>query len=109
MIRKIESLINAEDVLNRLMSAYATKDIDCFCECYQNGREQGFTLFGFTQSGKAIYFANHRNSDVIRVYVGSYSLQSISDDAYAHSFTSKDNYDAVKYIIEQMEILNKEK
>jgi hypothetical protein len=107
MIRKCESLLNAEDVLNRLMSDTRTQDVDCLVECYQNGREQGFLIWGF-KSFKAIYFANHRNSDVIRVYVGSYSMQSISDSAYENSYTSKDNYDAIEYIINQMKKLNAE-
>ncbi|MGD2072745.1 MAG: hypothetical protein PVG65_04580 [Candidatus Thorarchaeota archaeon] len=110
MIRKTESLINSEDVLNRLMSDVRTAKIDCICECYQNGREQGFVLSCFNSfNGKAIYFANHRNGDTIRIYVGKYSLQSISDDAYRNSYTSKNNDEAVDYIIEQMKQLDKEK
>lgn len=108
MIQKVDSLINAEDVLNRLMSDSSTKNIDCLVECYQNGREQGFLLFGFKKVGKAIYFANHRNSDTIVVYIGNYSMQSISEDAYRNSYMSKNNYEAVHYIIQQMEILNQE-
>lgn len=108
MIQKVDSLINAEDVLNRLMSNSATQEIDCLCECYQNGREQGFLLWGFKKVGKAIFFANSRNGDTIVVYVGKYSMQSVSEDAYRNSFHSKDNYEDVNYIIQQMEILNKE-
>lgn len=109
MIRKCESLINAEDVLNRLMSNYETKEIDCFVDCYQNGREQGFILYGFvTNSRKAIYFCNGRRTDAITIYVGNYSLQSISEDAYRNYFPSKDNQEAVDYVISQMKILNKE-
>lgn len=107
MIEKVESLINAEDVLNRLMSSHEIKNIDCFCECYQNGREQGFLLWGFKQDFKAIYFANHRNTDTICVYIGKYSMQSLSDSVYGNCYHSKDNLDAVQYIIKQMEILNK--
>jgi hypothetical protein len=107
MIKKIESLLNAEDVLNRLMSNPSTKYIDCSVECYQNGREQGFLLWGFKQSFKAIYFANGRGGDTIRVYVGDYSMQFISENAYENSWTSNTNEGAISYIIKQMKILNK--
>lgn len=104
MIRKVESLLDSEDVLNKLSNDHRTKDIDCFVECYQNGREQGFLLFNF-KNGKTIYFANHRNSDQIRIYVGDYSMQSISDDAYRNSYTSKNHLEAVEYIIKKMQEL----
>jgi hypothetical protein len=55
-IKKCESLLNAEDILNRLMSNPSTKNIDFLVDCYQNGREQGFLLWGFEQTYKAIYF-----------------------------------------------------
>lgn len=110
MIRKIQSLVVSEAVLNALVNHDDAESVQCYVECYQNGREQGFLLFGFSPvgRGKAVYFAQHRNSDDIVVYVGEYAMQSISDDAYRHQnfFSTVDS--AVEFIMEQAKLYCKE-
>ena len=104
MLQKIQSLVAAEHVLNLVQNDDNVQTLEGFIECYQNGREQGFLIFGL-KDNKAIYWANHRNTDQIVVYVGSYSMQSISEDAYRNKFMSKSHGEASKYIIKQLKNL----
>lgn len=85
MIRKINSFGRALAVLSILESneelSYTTET--AFVEAYQNGREQGILIWGFDDC-TAFYVAEARRSDQMVAYVGSYAMQSISDDAYRH-------------------------
>ncbi len=83
MIRKITSFSKALAILSVLEASDRVADSDnrWWVEAYQNGREQGIIIW---EPNLAYYVAQHRNSDQIVVYKGKYSMQSISDDAYAN-------------------------
>ena len=101
MIQKPESLIKSEYILNMVMASnQARRDIDCYVDCYQNGREQGFLLWGFIGKDVAIYFCQNHRSDSISVYVGEYRMQSISEDAYKHQHYFNSCEEAAEFIIE---------
>jgi hypothetical protein len=50
---------------------------------------------------KAVYFSEERRCDSIVVYVGEYSMQSISADAYKNGRFFSDMSEAVVYVLEQ--------
>lgn len=104
MITKNHSLIQAEVVLALVMNHEKAKEIECFVECYQNGREQGYQLWDQTKGKgmQGIYIAECRNSDEIAVYVGEYAMQSVSHDAYQHRhYFSHDDYaKAAEFVID---------
>lgn len=106
MIQKVESLMVAEHILNLVQNDPRAREVGCFVECYQNGREQGFLLWNaFASNNKAmgIYICQDRKSDYIMVYVGEYSMQGISDDAYHHpnSFSPGSSLSAADFVLEQ--------
>jgi hypothetical protein len=71
-----------------------------YLDAYQNGREQGITLW---DGGKICYYiAEHRNSDQIVIYKGSYAMQSLSDDAYKSPTGFSHVEDAVKWLKEEI-------
>lgn len=98
-LRKVSSLVAAENVLNLLQNRDEFTDLNGFVDCYQNGREQGFLIFGLP-SCRAIYFANHRNSDQIVVYFEDYSMQSLSEDAHKNMKIMPNHEAAANYIAE---------
>jgi len=53
-----------------------------YIDAYQNGREQGITIWDGSRI--CYYISEHRNSDEIVIYKGKYIMQSLSDDAYKH-------------------------
>lgn len=72
-------------------------------EAYQNGREQGITIWDTRGSdATAYYVAIARRSDQVVVYKGKYSMQSISDDAYMHQNYFNTTEEAAQFIIEQL-------
>lgn len=87
MIRTTERFARALAIKELLLSneelQSASIGADVYVEAYQNGREQGVTLWGLS-SQQAYFISEHRNSDSIVIYKGNYSMQSLSDDAYAH-------------------------
>jgi hypothetical protein len=102
MIQKSDSLIKSEYILNIVMASNQTRnDIDCYVGCYQNGREQGFVLWGFIGKNEAIYFCQNRRSDQISVYIGRYSMQSISEEVYKNQRSFDTCEDAAEFIIEK--------
>jgi len=99
MIYKHPSLLRAEAIINMVMAdqhLVESKD-HIIIGAYQNGREQGYKICPPNQNG-TIYVAQERRSDDIVVYVGKYSMQGISEDAYMHSRTFGDEFRAVEYI-----------
>jgi myo-inositol-hexaphosphate 3-phosphohydrolase len=86
MLYKASSLITAQTVVDLVLNNTDLKDVCGYVESYQNGREQGLLIFN---SQDNVYFiCEHRNGDSPHVYNGSYSMQSISEDAYknGHGF-----------------------
>lgn len=100
----VDSVIDSYCVLQKVVADNSGVESRYFAECYQNGREQGFLIFGFKNS-KAIYWSHHRNTDGIVVYVGDYSMQGISESAYRNSYFAEDLDDAARYISEQVKFL----
>jgi len=102
MIRKISSFGRALAILSILETNehLSNNENRWWVEAYQNGREQGIL---FWNSGKvAYYLSEHRNSDQIVVYKGSYNMQSLSDDAYQHSNFFSHVEDAVDWLVEEL-------
>jgi len=101
MITLQYSLAVAQKVLDLIMTDERAKELEANVEAYQNGREQGYLIWHW-KANKALYIAQQRNSDFIVVYLGSYSMQSISEDAYKNSkyFDCGDYASAVDYIFE---------
>jgi hypothetical protein len=77
-----------------------------YIEAYQNGREQGITVWDARHmngiNDVAYFVSEHRNSDSIVVYKGRYSMQSISEDAYKHSNSFGDPEEAAEWIIDEL-------
>lgn len=97
MITKNTSMMRSQYVLDLVLNTDGVQnDVDCFVECYQNGREQGFQLWNWR---KAILWAEHRNSDQIVVYVGGYAMQSIDEDAYSHRNYFGTESEAAEFIV----------
>src|ERR1035438_5839094 len=102
MIIKNPSLVRSENILNSVIHDSRTENLHCYAECYQNGREQGFQIWGYQRPigrTKTVLFSEGRSSDCIAVYVGEYANSSISEDAYKnqHQFSSCE--EAVEFII----------
>jgi hypothetical protein len=107
MIKKVESLVKAEQILVQIQNSDKARDIDCFVDCYENGREQGFQLWeqGGEDGCQAILFAQERRSNQFVVYVGRYSMQSISEEAYKNSRCFSTSEEAAEYALEQALVL----
>lgn len=100
MLKKISSLVLAENFINTLQNDERAENLKGFIECYQNGREHGFVIFGtggkcnFRKGkflgqenvdlwdNKAYYICQARRTDVLGIYVGSYERQGMPEDAY---------------------------
>jgi hypothetical protein len=104
MITQCESLVKANQVLVQLQNSSRAKKIDCWVDCYQNGREQGFLLWG-NGGTKGIYFAQNRCSDLIAVYIGDYSNQGVSENAFKNRKDFLTCDDAVNYILDSAETM----
>lgn len=103
MIKIQYSLVVAQKILDLIMADERAKELEAIVECYQNGREQGYLIWNW-KANKALYIAQQRNSDSIVVYLGSYSMQSISEDAYKNSkyFDCDDYAGVVNYIFDTL-------
>lgn len=102
MIRKITSFARSLAVLQVLEAndRIANNEKRWWIEAYQNGREQGIIIW---EPSLAYYVAQHRNSDQIVVYKGSYNMQSISDDAYENKKFFSTIDDAVEWLVEELD------
>lgn len=96
VIYKTSGLVTAEHIINLVLNNTELWNISGFVESYQNGREQGLLLHAGQDN--CFYICEHRNSDYPTVYHGSYSLQSISEDAYQHQHSFKTCEDAANWI-----------
>ena len=114
-LTKTDSLIVAENVINWIQNISDGTPIEMLVDCYQNGREQGFILWAFygrNKDGvlfsflgnKAYYICQQRRSDEICVYKGSYTMQSISEDAYKSpkTFSFGEENKAAKWVIDDI-------
>lgn len=77
-----------------------------YVECYQNCREQGFTVsnLGIGSKRKAVTFSENRNSDAIVVYKDNFAFSSISEESYktAKYFSYNEHDRAVDYMVEYL-------
>jgi hypothetical protein len=74
-------------------------------QAYQNCREQGHMLINSKYDlNKVAFICHHRNSDEIMVYIGKYSNQGLSDDAYNNGkhFNPEEYIEAARYIDEMI-------
>lgn len=111
-LQKSHSLVRAEHVISLIQNSDEGQYVDGFIDAYQNGREQGFLIYGFDPSpgcGKALYIAEHRNVDDIVVYYGEFAMQSISEDAYRHKNFFKTEREAADFIIDLIKPLTAER
>lgn len=102
-LQKSRSLVRAGHVIDLIMSCDEGRDIDGYIDAYQNGREQGYQIWGFEDAcgcGRSFFIAEHRNIDNVVVYFGEYSSHSLSDDAYAHPNFFKTEEAAATFIID---------
>jgi hypothetical protein len=78
-----------------------------FWECYQNGREQGFTVsvIGILTKSKSITISEYRNSDSIIVYKDNTAMQGLDEKSYNNCTSFKpDDFSGIidfcyKYLI----------
>jgi len=111
-IRMSRSFARALAVANYIMSSEELQNElsgegTIYIEAYQNGREQGITVWDTRISDSmrkntTYYVAENRNSDKVVVYVGPYSMQSISVEAYKHKNYFSNPEEAANWIIEQL-------
>jgi hypothetical protein len=81
----VDNKVLALVILDRVLPSLASRIGDLKVEAYDNGREQGYTIF--TKAEKAIYknvsFSEYRSSDDIVVYRDFVKPDgSFDDDAY---------------------------
>lgn len=103
MLNYHKSLLVAQDVLKKLESI--SEDINYTIQAYQNCREQGYMVINDDHDmDKVAFIAENRNSDQIVVYIGHYSNQGLSDDAYENAkyFDTNEYLDAAIYIKENL-------
>jgi len=108
MIRQINSLATAQAVINLLNCGDRITCLkkDWWIEAYQNGREQGFMITDISKV--AYYICKGRRTDAIYIYKGSYSMQSISEDAYENAHCFERNFDqAVEWLTNELESFEK--
>lgn len=104
------SFVRAQHVVNLIMSCDEGRDIDGYIDAYQNGREQGYQIWGFEDEagcGRSFFIAEHRNVDDVVVYFGKFSMQGLSEDAYRHANFFKTEEEAAKFIIDTARPLTK--
>ncbi len=107
MIHYNKGILMAQLVLNQLQLIIERENIkkDYYVESYQNCREQGFAIM-LEQNlfEKTIYITKQRNTDKLALYIGSYTFQGLSNDAYQdkHEFEDGEEYKAAKFILENL-------
>jgi hypothetical protein len=89
MLHFEHSMFVAQQVINHMLNDRRSVRIEAAIEAYQNGREQGHLVWCQDPMNITFYISEDRHSDDIVVYVGRYSMQSISDDAYTHKNSFK--------------------
>ncbi len=99
MIYKNPSLLRAEAIINMVMADqhFVESTDHIIIEAYQNGREQGYTICP-PDLNNALFIAQERRSDDIVVYVGKFSMQGLSEDAYMNAHIFKDEVQAADFI-----------
>ena len=77
-----------------------------YVDCYQNCREQGFTVTNLEvlDERKSVTFSENRNSDSIVVYKDNCEFQGISEESYntAKYFPYNEHDKAVDYMVEYL-------
>lgn len=105
MLKKIQSLIVSETVINMFLNhqSFDHSKIDGFIESYQNGREHGHIIWIPQGKDIAYYICQARRSDQICIYKGDYKESSISMNAYKHSnsFDCGDYDSAVEWLLKE--------
>ena len=102
-------IVMAKAVLNQVELIVRKENLDkqYYVECYQNGREQGYIIMNQENSNlfeKVIYITKQRNTDKLVLYIGLYSNQGLSQNAYDNmiEFNDDEEYKAAQYIIENL-------
>jgi len=72
---------------------------DFYVDAYQNGAEQGFTIYN---TYKAVTFSESVKSDGIVVYVDSFADRGIDDHSYYTAKTFTTEFDAITYIVNHL-------
>jgi hypothetical protein len=74
-------------ILFELGHSVNTEESYCFYDCYQNGREQGFTIYVKVKAEKykTVTLTECRNSDSIIVYLENDAIQGLSEEAYENA------------------------
>ena len=71
-------------------------------DAYQNGAEQGFTVFKMGIDKCAVTFCEHTHSQQIKVYLNSFAVTGISEIAYYTAQLFETEFDAIKYMVEHL-------
>ena len=82
-----------------------TNDLRAYWECYQNGREQGFTVKVLGDNFlRSVTISEQRNSDEIVVYRDNSEMQGLSDSSYssANYFKADDFSGVVEFSIKYL-------
>ena len=110
MIRKHNSLVVADNLLNVLMNDEEAPKVDGCVRTFENCREQGYAISihkafdkEFDHPYLQVSFAENRNSDQIVVYIGPSEEDTntdLSKEAYrnARYFSPGDYHAATRYI-----------
>lgn len=97
---RLETLTDGDEI------DYITNHLRPVLESYQNGREQGYSIVVTLPGSRLVQisFSENRNSDDIVVYIGDYTTQGISENAYwGRRYFLAGCYDeAAGYIVEYM-------
>ena len=92
-ISKVLLASGLRDLILYKLSRNDNTDNSVIWECYQNGREQGFTIsiIGINYKTKSITISEYRNSDNIVVYKNNKAMQGLDEEAYNTSTSFKPN------------------
>ena len=106
MLEKCNSLLVADNILSTIKTLWPeTYILTVYIECYQNGREQGYSLIYYTDTSmQSISFSEYRSSEEIVVYHGLHSMRGLSDNAYRNRkfFGFGHTKEAAEYILSLM-------
>ena len=94
-------------ILFELAQSVNTEKDYCIYECYQNCREQGFTIKVFNHDfihNKSITLTECRNSDNIAVYLQNDANQGVSEESYKNAkyFKQGEYSKVVKFCVDYL-------
>jgi hypothetical protein len=108
-ITKMQLATGLKDLILFELSGKANEDSSCWTESYQNGREQGCSIYYCNHAKERVETRNvsiseNRNSDNIVVYFDNHAFQGMDEQSYKNAkyFKPGQYNEVIKYCVDYL-------